>query len=155
MSYCVNNSWPLEPYTSIDECLRRLLTLEAGRNVFHGSHEDWQTLTTSIDLLYPKPTLQVESKLLNDFAGQSAFHLKPAARWHIELHRLIWKSYRTCGTVLVGQHYGLPTRALDWSHDFRMALYIACRREPTKPGVIWWIDRKSTRLNSSHSSISY
>lgn len=39
----------------------------------------------------------------------------------------------------VAQHYGLPTRLLDWTHNPSIALYFACLR-PNQDGVVYILD---------------
>jgi hypothetical protein len=41
---------------------------------------------------------------------------------------------------MVCQHYGVPTRLLDWSHDILIALYFACNSEPDSDGALFICD---------------
>ncbi len=36
------------------------------------------------------------------------------------------------------QHFGLPTRLIDITHNPLVALYFACNKEPNKNGVVYW-----------------
>lgn len=42
--------------------------------------------------------------------------------------------------VQLAQHYGLPTRLLDWTKNAAIALYFACEREPEKDGAVFIIN---------------
>ena len=43
--------------------------------------------------------------------------------------------------LMVCQHYGVPTRLLDWSHDILTALYFACDSEPGSDGALFICDQ--------------
>jgi len=45
--------------------------------------------------------------------------------------------------VALMQHYGAPTRALDWTYSFFVAVYFAINRHSDKEyGVVWCLDKK-------------
>ena len=48
----------------------------------------------------------------------------------------------------VMQHYGVPTRLLDWSTDFWTSVYFACAGDPGHDAELWCYDRDSFRTAS-------
>jgi len=49
----------------------------------------------------------------------------------------------------VMQHYGVPTRLLDWTADIWTAAYFACSGDPDHDGELWCYDRNEFRIRSS------
>ena len=45
----------------------------------------------------------------------------------------------------VKQHYGIPTRALDWSTDPYVALYFAVEAHPQHDGALWFVHANSVQ----------
>lgn len=55
----------------------------------------------------------------------------------------------------LAQHYGLPTRALDWSYDYRVALYFAVKdvlnSNNNSDGVLWALNHKLIEVPEYHN----
>jgi hypothetical protein len=49
----------------------------------------------------------------------------------------------------VMQHYGVPTRLLDWTTDFWTAVYFACAGDPSHDAELWCYDRELFRERSA------
>lgn len=55
-------------------------------------------------------------------------------RYQYELET-IWPKFEFFEIISLAQHYGLPTRALDWSYDYKIALYFAVEDALKKDSV--------------------
>jgi hypothetical protein len=68
-------------------------------------------------------------------------------------HEEISESYNLrCLSVM--QHYGVPTRLLDWTHDFWIAIYFACAGHPTDDAELWYYNRSIFFENESESELA-
>lgn len=57
----------------------------------------------------------------------------------------IWPKFEFFEIISLAQHYGLPTRALDWSYDYKIALYFAVEdalKKDSKDCVLWAFNYK-------------
>ena len=61
---------------------------------------------------------------------------------------LLSDANRDANTYFVQQHYGMPTRLLDWTHSPLAALYFATRDNDKKDGRIFLIDAYQCRARS-------
>lgn len=154
--YNLDDAWPAVELNSARDCLEQLYRLgHLGQTgAYHGAYGDWEYIFSSLDLHFKKKKtpakerLTVETRLLETFAQEADPHFSPEARWQIERASAQWKTLRNTGTLFVGRHYGLPTRCVDWTDNCLKGLFIACRRDFSKPGVVWWMnnDEFSDRL---------
>ena len=79
--------------------------------------------------------LKIEAAMLDSFKSR-AWSAKPREPLPPDEDILSW------WTLM--QHYGAPTRLLDWTESLYVACYFAVRDEPNKPGAIWYFN--DTRL---------
>ena len=88
--------------------------------------------------LYHKGKAQCEQTLTNTFRAKAAVRIPKTPDWSQSLH---WLSLM--------QHYGLPTRLLDWSRSPLTALYFAVQVEHLhdSDGAVWGL--ATARLNTS------
>lgn len=57
----------------------------------------------------------------------------------------IWPEFEFFEIISLAQHYGLPTRALDWSYDYKIALYFAVKdalKSDSEDCVLWAFNYK-------------
>lgn len=57
----------------------------------------------------------------------------------------IWPEFEFFEIISLAQHYGLPTRALDWSYDYKIALYFAVEdalKKDSEDCVLWAFNYK-------------
>lgn len=59
--------------------------------------------------------------------------------------KTIWPEFEFFEIISLAQHYGLPTRALDWSYDYKIALYFAVEdalKKDSKDCALWAFNYK-------------
>lgn len=139
-------SYGVEPRTYEVESLSHFVSLVAetlpqkDTVLFRGQQreKDWPLLPklARLRLRLRDTALSAEQKLLEDFRLQAVafpLDLEPNNDWE-------WLS--------LAQHYGMPTRLLDWTTNSLAALWFAVRAPAmseagaTLPGVVWVLDPK-------------
>ncbi|WP_405310100.1 FRG domain-containing protein [Methanobrevibacter sp.] len=98
-----------------------------------------------------KKELYVLFKFLN-FADRSGlkvtddFEVRNNIHNYMEYNPKYWPNEKFREVISLAQHYGLPTRFLDWSYDYKSALYFALKDIVEKPldkdGVLWAFNYK-------------
>lgn len=67
-------------------------------------------------------------------------------------HESFWPDEDFYELISLGQHYGIPTRALDWSYDYKVSLYFTVKnildnnytsKEKPKNGILWAFNYKN------------
>jgi hypothetical protein len=132
-------TWPEITLTDWDDFLRITSHLEVGgpssaTYMFRGQPNAADSLKPSILRLVP-PTgasrdkiVEIEARLLREFKGQAHLHLS-AANLPNDAAVISW-----CTLM---QHYGAPTRLLDWTKSPFVAAYFAVLTWPDAAGAVW------------------
>lgn len=97
---------------------------------------EWK-LTPSICRLFPKKYTPVQSLLLE---GAAIAGFRRHARAYLD-PRMLKSLESVMETLVVMQHYGAPTRLLDWTWSPWVAAYFAAISYPENDGMIWCFDR--------------
>lgn len=103
------------------------------------------------NILQIKREIYVLIKFLN-YVDKSG--LKINANYDIRrlIHNLLkytpevyWPEKEFINIISLAQHYGIPTRAMDWSYDYKVALYFSVRNildNNEMEGVVWALNYK-------------
>ncbi|WP_049922434.1 FRG domain-containing protein [Halopiger djelfimassiliensis] len=125
-----------ETWTELHELLSREMWMaDIGRHrapyVFRGVPDESFTLETSIKrFVGDTGEWKLEPLLLRNFAQYAMDEIdEPRSVWHL---------------LSIAQHYGLPTRLLDWSFSPLVAAYFAVQSGDTDhDGAIWAVDYRT------------
>ena len=103
--------------------------------VFRGHKRESYPLKPSIERVFPFcDWAEAEYKILREFQSKARMHMAPSLLPQTD-HKLGW--------LAIMQHYGAPTRLLDFTYSPYMALYFALRkREENESSYaeVWGID---------------
>lgn len=112
---------------SLENFLSQLYVL-AEFDFFRGHSSIDYKLIPSIGRFYKEgqeqALLQLEKEMFEDFKRKYSLFTDVRPRNDMEF-------------LFLAQHYGLPTRLLDWTYNPLIALYFACISNPDKDGVVF------------------
>lgn len=131
-----------EPATFEHLCHLLLEQNDKREFAFRGqANESWE-LETTIDRAFGisyRSDATEKRKLVREAATISVFRRR--AKLHLTVAEFA-NLDTIAGTLLLMQHYGAPTRLLDWTVSPWVAAYFASISHPTSNGVIWAFNRK-------------
>lgn len=120
---------------NFSELLKQLEKEKEGQNIVFRGHSDIKyELKTSLGRCEPinsKTTQQLEKRILKLFKESSLPYLE-----YRPSNELEW--------LAVAQHFGLPTRLLDWSYNPLVATYFAVESNPDKDSALYMLAGCST-----------
>lgn len=102
--------------------------------LFRGMPDASYLLTTSLSRNCAQLQKQLEGRILDSFT-------KYALKEEPDLGDCVWRQ------MILGQHYGLPTRLLDWSHSSLIAMHFATVEDDIadtgkRDGIVWRVDMR-------------
>lgn len=103
---------------------------------------DWHLVPSLVrvveaNALDAERSLWLENSLVTEFRITAHLHVPPATLPEDERDVVVWWGLM--------QHYGAPTRLLDWTRSLYVATYFAVDREPDYDGAIWVIHPETIR----------
>ena len=115
--------------------------------IFRGQKEECYLLEPSIERAYPSTDWnEAEYKALQEFQSKAGLHME-AARLPKPGDKLGW--------LAIMQHYGAPTRLLDFTYSPYVALYFALRNRRKGESAfakVWGLDAAALRKQAARTS---
>ena len=136
----VCSNWPVTSIESIEDFVDWLA--EANQHperVYRGQADSGWHLQPSLDRAVPKryrfkDRREEEDKYIRSFCNQARQLLGRDERNYLDYPE------RRELRMTIMQHYGAPTRLLDWTKTRAIAAYFACIHKENLNGTIWWIN---------------
>jgi len=139
----MSEGWPKSKVGSIGEFVERLSTFSIRPElIYRGEATIHPHLQASLDRKVPKTCafqkrFDEEEELIRSFRDQAERFLGERELLHVKARKI------DCMTVM--QHFGAPTRLLDWTESFMVAAYFACIDDWGLDGAIWWINSEAVK----------
>jgi hypothetical protein len=140
-------SWTEKPIERVDDLLYELITKNqksiehgSGRSGYRGHADKTWKLVPSVDRSGPA-NQDYAKRLAHEACIIDEFRIR-TQRFFDDLElRFLAGHCPTVEACAVVQHYGAPTRLLDWSYSPFVALYIAAIEHPDCDGELIWFSR--------------
>ena len=133
----------------------------------HGTiiNDKGYSIIKSNDELQFKRELYVLLKFL-DYSDRNGLKISANYKVRENIHNYFhfktkfWPRMEYIGIISLAQHYGLPTKVLDWTYDYKVALYFALKDiiNPNKEdsdGVLWAFNYKLFENNPFENNIFF
>lgn len=131
-------AWTEQVPIDADELCSLLLSLGPRRKfIARGQSQCWPTLMSSFDRLKRESTESTVNPIDDEYISVRIF--MEEASGHLTLHEMI-SVHSAMDALLLMQHYGAPTRILDWTQSPWVAAYFACNNHLGDDGCIWIVD---------------
>lgn len=119
----------IEPVGSVKafiDAIWQLPQIAGGQRIYRGQAGDWELLPRLFRDRNkdPKGYPALESSLIQEFKARSYYLLPSVPTGRFDIRSL-------------AQHYGLPTRLLDWTGNPLIALYFAIENAETPKPLVW------------------
>jgi hypothetical protein len=112
---------------------------DPGKRLYRGQSEDWPLLPKLFRMNTGDLTLRdLEQQLMEQFRERSLYLLPSSPNIEYDMMSL-------------AQHYGLPTRLLDWSSNPLMALFFAVDDSTLPSPIVWIYDATKGQLELGRS----
>lgn len=134
--------WEKQSFSTIDELFQAIMALEPGIACRGQADMSWRLLS-SLDRILPTDgdyaaRLVQEESIFDNFLKLAREYFGRIERKYLTVP--FSKQGITALTLL--QHYGAPTRLLDWTHSPWIGLYYASIRHHDKDGAVWLFDQR-------------
>lgn len=139
-------AWIKDDFADTDRLFTELMRLAASGLLMacRGQADATKPLRTSLDRILD-PRMDYAYRLAEEEAVLVKFNtLAPELLGAIECRALgqVFVNDRLFAFSVL-QHYGAPTRLLDWTYSPWVALYFAAVSHHDKDGAVWWFDQSA------------
>lgn len=139
-------AWIRDEFSTIEELYREVMghSLSDRLVAYRGQANASKPLQSSLDRILD-PNMDYTDRLAEEQAVLTEFNTRApeflGANENSDLRQVLADNQLLAFTVL--QHYGAPTRLLDWTRSPWVALYFAAVSDHDKDGAVWWFNQRA------------